>query len=189
MRNLLFPIFALIIIGVVGVFLFSARGGKQQPAPTKLQPKLKTNMQIASPAFQNNQSVPEKYTCDGDNVSPPLVFSEVPKEAKALVLINDDPDAPAGTWVHWTLWNIPLQTEKIEENSVPQEATEGVTSFGKPGYGGPCPPSGTHRYFFKLYALDTTLDLDSSSDVKKLEAALQGHVLQQAELVGLYSRK
>lgn len=145
-------------------------------------------MKIESPAFQHNQPLPAKFTCDGQNINPPLVFSEVPVETKSLVLIMDDPDAPMGTWVHWTVWNISPQIKEIAENSLPPGAVEGITSFGKPGYGGPCPPSGTHRYFFKLYALDTTLTLEPSTDKQTLEKALEGHLLAQAELIGLYSR-
>lgn len=146
-------------------------------------------MKIESAAFQHNQSIPSKHTCDGQNVNPPLTFSDIPAEAKSLVLINDDPDAPAGTWVHWTVWNISPTTTQIPENSVPQGAVEGITSFRKPGYGGPCPPSGTHRYFFKLYALDRTLDLDQSATKQELEKAMEGHIVTQTELIGLYNRK
>lgn len=163
----------LVIILAVVVFL-----GRQQSK----------GMKIESAAFGHNQAIPSKYTCDGQNVNPPLTFSDVPSDAKSLVLINDDPDAPAGTWVHWTVWNISSQTTEIAEDSVPQGSVEGVTSFGKPGYGGPCPPSGTHRYFFKLYALDTTLDLDQSATKQDLEKAMEGHILAEASLIGLYSR-
>lgn len=146
-------------------------------------------MKIASSAFQNNQLMPAKYTCDGDNINPPLTFSDVPQGTKSLVLIVDDPDAPMGTWVHWTVWNIDPTTNEIKENSIPTGTVEGMTSFGKPGYGGPCPPAGTHHYFFKLYALNTTFSLESSSDKSQLEKAMSSHILASAELVGLYSRK
>ncbi len=119
----------------------------------------------------------------------PLGDSPIPAEAKSLVLIVDDPDAPAGDWVHWTVWNISAKTKTIAENSLPENAAEGFTDFGKPGYGGPCPPTGTHRYFFKLYALDTTLALNSSAKKTDIEKAMEGHILEQAELVGLYQRK
>ncbi|GAG65703.1 unnamed protein product, partial [marine sediment metagenome] len=109
--------------------------------------------------------------------------------AKSLVLIVDDPDAPAKTWVHWTVWNIDPKTTEILENSIPQDAVEGVTDFGTSGYGGPCPPSGTHRYFFKLYALDTTLDLSSSATVEDIQEAMEGHILDSVELIGLYECK
>jgi Raf kinase inhibitor-like YbhB/YbcL family protein len=144
-------------------------------------------MSISSPAFENNSDIPEKYSCKGTDVSPELVFEGVPSDAVSLVLIVDDPDAPVGTWVHWTVWNIDPSTTSIPENSVPAGSVEGTTDFNIPGYGGPCPPSGTHRYFFKLYALDTTLDLDSSARVPDIEAAMDGHILASAELIGLFS--
>ncbi len=145
-------------------------------------------MIIESTSFKNNEMIPAKYTCDAENIVPPLTFSGVSQEAKSLVLIVDDPDAPVGTWVHWTVWNIDPKTAEIPENSVPVGAVEGVTDFGVPGYGGPCPPSGIHRYFFKLYALDTTLDLDTSSTAGDIMDAMEGHILANAELIGLYKR-
>lgn len=149
---------------------------------------VKGSMKISSSVFQNNQMIPSKYTCDGENINPPLLVSDVPKETKSLALIMDDPDAPMGTWVHWTLWNVSPETKEIAQGSIPQGAIEGSTSFGRPGYGGPCPPSGTHRYFFKLYALDINLDLHASIDKAKLESAMEGHIIAKAELIGLYSR-
>jgi Raf kinase inhibitor-like YbhB/YbcL family protein len=146
-------------------------------------------MKLTSPIFNNNQPIPSKYTCDGENVNPPLSISEVPENAKSLVLIVDDPDAPMGTWVHWTLWNIDPKITEIAENSVPLNAVQGKTSFGNNKYGGPCPPSGTHRYFFKLYALDNTLTLSSSSTKGDLEKAMEGHIIEKTELIWLYSRK
>lgn len=146
-------------------------------------------MQISSPAFIHNSLIPSLYTCDGQGISPPLAINDVPMDTKSLVLISDDPDAPMGTWVHWLLWNMGPETKEIPEDSVPQGAVEGTTSWGKTGYGGPCPPSGTHRYFFKLYALDTILDLPPSADQATLEKAIERYILAQAELVGLYSRQ
>ena len=140
---------------------------------------------ITSPAFENNGFIPSKYTCDGNDVNPPLKIEGVPEGTQSLVLIVDDPDAPMGTWDHWIVWNIP-PLEKIEENSVP--GVEGLNDFNRHSYGGPCPPSGTHRYFFKVYALDAKLDLDSSSRKKNLERAMEGHILAKGEIVGLYSR-
>jgi Raf kinase inhibitor-like YbhB/YbcL family protein len=145
-------------------------------------------MKIESPAFQNNERIPSKFTCDGQNINPQLRFSEVPEEAKSLVLISDDPDAPMGTWVHWTVWNIPPETREIPEDSVPEGSVEGLTSFGKPGYGGPCPPSGTHRYFFKLFALNTRLDLPPETSAGELETAALNHAIEKAEFYGLYNR-
>jgi Raf kinase inhibitor-like YbhB/YbcL family protein len=141
---------------------------------------------IISPAFKSNKSIPFKYTCDGDDVNPPLNIEGTPEETKSLVLIVDDPDAPMGTWDHWIVWNIP-PTNKIEENSAP--GTEGLNDFRKHSYGGPCPPSGTHRYFFKVYALDTKLSLDPNSRKKDVEKAMKDHILAKGELVGLYSRR
>ncbi len=147
-----------------------------------------TPMKITSPAFEPNQNIPVKYTCDGDNVNPPLDFKDVPPQAVSLALIVDDPDAQAGTWTHWTVWNIDPSTASIAENSVPPKAMQGQTSYGQNIYGGPCPPAGAHRYLFKLYALDAKLSLSSFSLKADLEKAMENHILAQAELVGLYSR-
>ena len=141
---------------------------------------------VTSPSFEKNQRIPRKYTCDGDDVSPPLLIEQLPPGTKSLVLIVDDPDAPMGTWDHWIVWNIPPKS-KIEEHVVP--GTEGLNSFGKHSYGGPCPPSGTHRYFFKVYALDTELKIGSNAKKKDVEKAMQNHVLAKGELIGLYSRE
>ena len=146
-------------------------------------------MKIESPAFKNNERIPSEYTCDGKNINPALKISEIPKNTVSLALIVEDPDAPGGTWIHWTVFNINPDTSQIPENSVPERAIEGVTDFGKPGYGGPCPPSGSHRYFFELYALDSIIKLDSSASADDIKKAMEGHMLGSAELVGLYSRK
>jgi len=135
--------------------------------------------------FESNQLIPAKYTCDGDNVNPPLTIEGVPEGTKSLVLIVDDPDATTGTFDHWVVWNI-SPASKIEENTVP--GVEGLSSYRKHGYGGPCPPYGTHRYFFKVYALDTKLDLSANSTKKDVEKAVESHVLAEGELVGLYRR-
>ena len=145
-------------------------------------------MKITSDAFLEGELIPTKYTCDGENINPPLIFSDVPDEAVTLALIMDDPDAPSGTWVHWVLWNITPDTSEIGEGEVPKGSMEGGTDFGRPGYGGPCPHLGTHRYFFKLSALDTKLALPKESTKKDLEAAMAGHVIEQAELMGIYAR-
>ena len=145
-------------------------------------------MKITSSAFEHNAKIPSKYTCDGENVNPPLQFLEVPENAKSLVLIVDDPDAPSKAWVHWVVYNINPQTTEVKENSVPDGGIEGMTDFGRPGYGGPCPPSGTHRYFFKLYALHSVLDLPQNATKQMVEQKMQGHIIDKTELVGLYSR-
>lgn len=140
---------------------------------------------VNSPSFENNTLIPVKYTCDGDDVNPPLSIGGLPKETKSLVLIVDDPDAPMGTWNHWVVWNI-LPTSEIGEHTVP--GNEGVNTYRRHSYGGPCPPSGTHRYFFKVYALDIMLDLSSNATKKVVEKAIKSHVLAKGELVGLYNR-
>ncbi len=146
-------------------------------------------LRISSPAFQSNGSIPQKYTCDGANVSPPLAFEGVPAGAKSLALIVDDPDAPVGTWVHWVICNIDATATGIAENSVPKGAVQGLNDFKRNDYGGPCPPSGTHRYFFKLYALDALLKLSANARKADLERIMQGHIVAQGELIGLYRRR
>lgn len=154
-------------------------------SPVRIRPS--AHMKITSSAFENNAKIPAKYTCDGENINPPLSFIDVPSNAKSLVLIVDDPDAPMGIWVHWLVHNIDPKVKGVAENSKFQNAEEGITNFGSKGYGGPCPPSGTHRYFFKLYALDIILDLNNP-DKAGLEKAMHGHILEKAELIGLYNR-
>jgi len=146
-------------------------------------------LSISSPVFENNGSIPGKYTCDGMDVNPPLKIDNVPSEAKSLALIVDDPDAPRGIWVHWVVWNIDPKTEEIREGTVPKDSVQGINDFEKRDYGGPCPPSGTHRYFFKLYALDSLLNFSSDAGKAGLEKAMEGHILAQAQIVGLYKRK
>lgn len=142
-------------------------------------------MEINSPAFENNQSMPAKFSCEGQDINPALVIQGIPPQARSLALIVDDPDAPMGTWVHWVVFDIPL-SPRIEENSIPGK--QGVNTAGNKNYHGPCPPSGTHRYFFKLYALDTLLGLQEGISKGQLEKAMQGHILAQAQLVGLYKK-
>ena len=141
---------------------------------------------VTSPEFENNGMIPSKFTADGDDVNPRLEIEGIPAGTVSLVLIVDDPDAPMGDWVHWVVWNI-LPAEKIEENRVP--GVEGLNDFNRHSYGGPCPPSGTHRYFFKVYALDTKLDLNPNSRKRDVERAMEGHVLAKGEIVGLYRRR
>jgi Raf kinase inhibitor-like YbhB/YbcL family protein len=145
-------------------------------------------MKISSPAFGENESIPPKYTCDGQDLIPPLKFEGVPDGAASLALIVDDPDAPGGTWDHWIVWNIPPKTKEIAEGKHPPGVT-GQNSWGKNAWGGPCPPDRQHRYFFKLYALDTKLDLPVGENKKDLEKAMKGHILMEAKLVGVYDRK
>lgn len=145
-------------------------------------------MKVTSSAFQGGANIPSKFSCDGANSSPPLQISDVPSEAKSLVLIVDDPDAPSGLFTHWAVWNISPQTSTIAEGSVPK-GVQGTNDFGKSGYGGPCPPSGTHRYYFKIFALDRELDLPFGAKRSQLDAAIKEHVIAQGELMGRYSRK
>lgn len=147
-------------------------------------------MEITSSAFGNGSLIPKKYTCDGQDVNPPLEISQVPDGTRSLALIMHDPDAPrSGGWTHWTIFDLEPSLTRIEENSVPSKGVEGLTDSGKRGYGGPCPPSGTpHRYEFRLYALDSKLALDGRASKVDLERAMGGHIIAKAALMGLYGR-
>ena len=145
-------------------------------------------MQLTSSAFQHTTLIPPHFTCDADDVSPPLSWSSIPDGTKSLALIMDDPDATNGTWVHWIVFNMPPTLESIEEGKEP-EGVAGNNSWGRGGWGGPCPPTGTHRYFFKLYALDTMLDLPLGASKSDILAAMEGHMLAEAELIGKYKRE
>lgn len=191
MKKLLL-IFIIVVLAGVGILTLLNYQKSQKPAESISVSGLneeENNMKISSPEFSSYQFIPSKYTCDGGDVNPPLAISGVPKDSKSLVLIMDDPDAPAGTWTHWTVWNINPSVAGIAENSVPAGSIQGVTSFGKPGYGGPCPPDGQHRYFFKLYALDILLDLSSAADASEIVKAMEGHINATTELVGFYAKK
>jgi len=143
-------------------------------------------MKIKS-VFPDGGHIPERYTCDGDDVNPPIEFSEVPKEAKSLALVAVDVDSPQKTWVHWILWNIPPQTKKIPENCDASSCTQGINDFGNMGYGGPCPRSGTHRYQFMAYALKAELNIPEGSTMRDVENAIDGNVIDSATLTGTYS--
>ena len=151
-------------------------------------------MEISSPAFKAGESIPSKYSCDDLDVSPPLIWKNVPEGTESLALICDDPDAPSGTFVHWVLYNLPPDAGSFEEN-VPKKdklgngALQGKNDFGRLGYGGPCPPSGTHRYYFKLYALDSMLEEKQGMTKKELLKAMETHVLEEIQLMGRYKRK
>lgn len=181
------------IIAVIVIIIIAAIVGVVATRPAKQK------MILTSPSFNQGAVIPAKFTCDGENVNPELNIRDVPPDAKSLVLIMDDPDAPGGTFTHWTVWNINPRIEVIKEGSVPAglsadgshgaEAVEGKTSFGRSGYGGPCPPAGKpHRYFFKLYALDTVLNVNSYASVNELRSGMNGHVVAEAELMGTYQR-
>jgi Raf kinase inhibitor-like YbhB/YbcL family protein len=167
-------------VAILAVF-FSSAIGKER--------KKMTELKITSPAFVTNGYIPARYTCDGTDINPPLEIAHVPAEAKSLALIVDDPDAPIGMWVHWVAWNIDPATREIAEDTVPHAATQGKNDWKRNGYGGPCPPSGVHRYFFKLYALDTKLNLGAGTTKTGLEKAMQGHILAKADMIGLYKRR
>jgi phospholipid-binding protein, PBP family len=150
-------------------------------------------LKIKSSAFHEGDMIPNKYTCDGADISPPLTWDAAPMNTKSLALISDDPDAPAGTWVHWVIYNIPPTIKELSENILPHKtiengAQQGTNDFRKIGYGGPCPPRGTHRYYFKLYALDKVLDSEPGLTKAELLKAMEGHVLAQGQLMGRYQR-
>ena len=146
-------------------------------------------MKISTTAFSERRPIPERFTADGKNINPPLVISGVPREAESLVLIVDDPDAPMGVWNHWLVWNISPGTTVIKEDSIPRGAAIGSNDAGTAKYLGPSPPRGTHRYFFRLYALDTKLDLPAGATRADLDDAIHGHILARAELLGRYARE
>ena len=150
---------------------------------------MESTLALSSPAFAAGQPIPARFTADGANVSPPLEIAGSPAGAATFALIVDDPDAPMGTWVHWVVWNIPADATRITEDSLPAGAVEGRNSWGRTGYGGPSPPSGTHRYFFKLYAVEGSLTLSKNADRAGLLEALEGKVLGRAQLMGTYRRK
>ena len=144
-------------------------------------------MKITSPAFQNNAMIPSKYTCQGQDISPPLEFINIPKNAKTLALIMDDPDAPSGTFTHWLVWNIPSTITEIQEGeriTYPQ----GLNDFGRQYYKGPCPPSGVHRYFFTLYALNKELDLKPGATKDELLKVMRNNIIEKTELIGKYNK-
>ena len=147
-----------------------------------------TSLKVTSSAFADGGKIPKKYTCDNSNVNPPLHIENLPKAVKSLALIVDDPDAPGRTWTHWLLWNIDSKATDIREDSVPQNAVQGTSDFGSARYGGPCPPSGAHRYYIKVYALDTALSLPGSANKAAMEKAIAGHILAKGSLMGTYSR-
>jgi Raf kinase inhibitor-like YbhB/YbcL family protein len=180
-------VIVVIVAALAGIFLLKSNDSlKHKGVQTT-----KGFMKLTSSAFTNNEMIPSKYTCDGENINPPISIDGVPDDAKELVIVVDDPDAPAGVWTHWTMWSITPDTKDIAENSVPVGAKEGTTSFGDSGYGGPCPPegTGTHRYFFKVYALDKTLELTEGANLNELENEISTGVIDRAEIIGLYTHR
>ncbi len=167
----------LLVLGVL--VLAVACAGPAEVATMK-------ELDVTSPAFAANSMIPETYTCDGEDVSPPLHIEHIPANTKSLILIMDDPDAPSGTWVHWVVYDIPVRND-IAEDTIP--GVQGRNSFKRQDYGGPCPPSGTHRYYFKVYALNTMLNLPQNSTKDMVEEAMHGHVVAQGELMARYSKQ
>jgi len=143
------------------------------------------SLHISSPAFEPGGNIPSRYTCEGEDINPPLEIKQIPAEAKSMVLIIEDPDAPMGTWLHWLVWNIPI-VHYINENEVPGD--QGLNDSGKIEYGGPCPPSGMHRYYFKVYALDDLLDIPEGSSRGEVEAAMQNHIIAYGQVMGVYQK-
>jgi Raf kinase inhibitor-like YbhB/YbcL family protein len=146
-------------------------------------------MKISSPAFPYEGQIPPEYTCDGADINPPFDIEDIPEQAVSLAFVIDDPDAPMGNWNHWLIWNIDPRVDHIAENSVPANGVFGTNSSGEQVYHGPCPPMGSHRYFFKLYALDTMLDIPMGSERDDFLNAIEGHIIEEAEHMGRYSRE
>jgi Raf kinase inhibitor-like YbhB/YbcL family protein len=161
------------------IILLSAAAVRSVPAESTIS--------VSSTAFRSGEKIPPAFTCKGANISPPLEFHGIPAAAKSLALVVEDPDAPTGLFTHWLVWNIAPSAAQIAEKSVPPGAVQGTNDFGKSGYGGPCPPSGTHRYFFRVLALDRMLDLKSGAKRAEFEKAIAGHVLVRGELMGRFS--
>ncbi len=184
------------IVFAITVLVIATAGcdGGIEPEGLSGERSREMTISVSSPAFQEGGMIPSKYTCDGQDISPAFKWTDVPEPTKSIALISDDPDAPMGTWVHWVMWNIPPNVHELAENvppdpELPDGSRQGITDFGRPGYGGPCPPSGTHRYYFKIYALDTMLDLPSNTDKADLLKAMKGHILAEGQLLGKYKRR
>ncbi len=181
----------LVFLVSLSLLAFSACAPQREEAVSVEEAAM--TLEVTSSAFTQGNPIPARYSCKGEDISPPLTWSDPPAGTQSFVLIMDDPDAPMGTWVHWVIYNIPASARGLPENvpsdaQLPDGSVQGKNSWGRFGYGGPCPPSGTHRYFFKLYALDTTLDLPAGADKRTLESAMRGHILAQGELMGTFSR-
>lgn len=181
--------FIVLLILVILSFVFFVNKGKDSNKKNTTSTSSGiVAMKITSSAFANEALIPAKYTCDGQDVNPPLTFSEIPKDAKSLALVVEDPDAPSGTWTHWIVWNINPETSKIEEGKLPEGAVEGTNDFQSVGYGGPCPPGAEHRYMFNLFALDSQLNLPTTTKREELLSEIAKHKLSETELIGVYKR-
>ncbi|MEK7584857.1 MAG: YbhB/YbcL family Raf kinase inhibitor-like protein [Patescibacteria group bacterium] len=190
-KTIFFVLIVLIIFATVGLVVYSLRIQQRYQEALRAQ-IIKDNtmgtLLLTSPVFQHNREIPARYTCQGDEVNPELLIQGTPSGTRSLVLIMDDPDAPVGVWDHWVLWNIAPETTEIAENSTPPGAVVGVNSGGQTRYQGPCPPSGTHRYQFTVYAIMDVLSLAPGSDKQTVLKAITGKVLDQCTLVGLYEK-
>jgi Raf kinase inhibitor-like YbhB/YbcL family protein len=180
------------ILLVFPMMLFSCQKEKNGTESPDV-PAEKMTIKVSSSALEQGELIPSKYTADGQNISPPLEWQDMPTETKSIALICDDPDAPLGTWVHWVMWNIPPEKSSLAENvpaveTLPDGTKQGITDFKSTGYGGPAPPSGTHRYYFKIYALDIKLSLPADSTKANLLKAMKGHILAEGRLMGTYKR-
>lgn len=178
---------------VLSVFLVYTCAGESQTVKENKGAE-EMEIKITSSAFEEGGMIPSKYTCDGADISPPLQWDSVPDGTASIALISDDHDAPMGTWVHWVLYNLPADVNHLPENmpddeTLPDGTRQGLTDFGKTGYGGPCPPSGTHRYYFKIYALDKKIDVAIVIDKEGLLKEMQGHIIAQGQLMGKYKRQ
>lgn len=188
-KKVILGVMIVILIGGVAVFVLKKLKSEQkQQAYFEISPP-SSKFKLESPAFEQEGFIPKDYTCDGRDISPPLKISGVSRQAKSLVLIVRDPDAPGGDFIHWLLWNISPSLSEIKENEVPEDSLEGKNDFGEIGYRGPCPPAGTHRYFFELFALDTELDLKAGVEISKLKEEIEDHILEKAVLIGKYQRR
>lgn len=178
---------------LLSLLLATAEAGAGPGPASSGKERFAMTFELTSPAFAPGQPIPRKYTCDGEDVSPPLQWSAPPAGSQSLALVVDDPDAPSGTWVHWLVYNLPASRSALPESvppaaHLPDQGKQGRNSWQNLGYGGPCPPGGTHRYFFRLYALDAALALPAGASSEQLRKAMQGHVLGQAETMGTYKR-
>jgi Raf kinase inhibitor-like YbhB/YbcL family protein len=181
-------VIAALAITICGCRIDNGSGGASEEKSRSMA------ISVSSSAFKEGDMIPAKYTCDGNDVSVTLRWTGVPEGTKSIALISDDPDAPAGTWVHWVMWNIPPAVCELAEgvspkSQLPDGSRQGISDFGRPGYGGPCPPGGTHRYYFRVYALDAMLDLPDSARKADLVEAMKGHILAEGQLMGKYSRR
>ena len=184
--HLLLPFMLLLLVAC-------SSNDEKPSAEMEIQEETEMTLQLSSPAFEDGTAIPQKYSCDGEDISPALNWSMPPERTVSIALIMDDPDAPVGTWVHWVLYDLPGDRTEIPEDvpksgELPGGGTQGNNSWRRSGYGGPCPPGGTHRYFFKLYTLDALLNLASGASKEELSQAMKGHILDQGQLMGTYSR-